>query len=120
MLLNAMKPKQSFVKKLKTKMFITKMKEKKVCKGIKRSNITKMKFDMYKNCLFDSKNTRETVYNITSKELQLYTVKTNKIALSPYDDKLYLNNNIETTPYGYIKPEKGGEVSSLPFSTVRI
>lgn len=85
------------------KKFITGMKEKKVYKGIKRSNIKKIKFDIYKNCLFDYKNTTETVYNITSKGLKLYTVKINKIALSPYDNKLYLVNNIETHPFGYSK-----------------
>ena len=40
------------------------IKEKKVCKGIKRCNIEKMKFEMYKNCLFNSQVTTETVYTV--------------------------------------------------------
>ena len=49
------------------------IKEKKVCKGIKKSNIEKMKFEMYKNCLVKSEQTREKVYSIVSKQHNLYT-----------------------------------------------
>lgn len=77
------------------------IKEKKVCKGIKKSNIEKMKFDMYKNCLIKSEQTREKVHSIVSKHHNLYTVELDKIALSPYDDKRYLVDNINTLPYGY-------------------
>lgn len=70
------------------------IKQKKVCQGIKRCNIEKMKFEMYKNCLIDSQVTTETVHNITSKGLHLYTTKTQKTQLSPYDDKRYLIDNM--------------------------
>lgn len=89
---------------LRSKMYAFKTDciEKKVCKGIRKQNIEKMKFDMYKDTLFNDKETYEDIYNITSKEYTLYTIKTRKIALSPYDDKRYLINNINTLPYGYI------------------
>jgi len=59
--------------------------EKEVCKGIKRSNIEKMKFEMYKNCLIKSEQTRDKVYSIISKQHNLYigTIETDKVALSP-------------------------------------
>ena len=75
--------------------------EKKVCKGIKRNNNEKIKFQMYKKCLINSETTTETVYGIVSKNLKLYTVELKKTALSPYDDKRYLVNNIDTLPYGH-------------------
>ncbi len=60
-----------------------------------------MKFEMYKNCLVKSEQTREKVYSIVSKQHNLYTVELDKIALSPYDDKRYLIDNINTLPFGY-------------------
>ena len=88
---------------LRSKMYAFRndIKEKKVCKGIKKSNIEKMKFEMYKNCLVESKQTREKVYSIVSKQHHLYTVELDKIALSPYDDKRYLVDNVNTLPYGF-------------------
>lgn len=90
---------------LRAKMyaFKTDIKEKKVCKGIRKCNIEKMKYDMYNETLLESKITTETVYNITSKDFQLYTVKSQKTALSPFDDKRYLVDNINTLPYGYLE-----------------
>lgn len=88
---------------LRSKMYAFRndIKERKVCKGIKKSNIENMKFEMYKNCLVESKPTREKVYSILSKQHHLYTVELDKIALSPYDDKRYLVDHINTLPYGY-------------------
>jgi hypothetical protein len=88
------------------KSFKTEMKEKKVCKGIKKQNIEKIRFEMYKECLFNNKETREPVCNIISKKLKLYSVVVDKVALSPYDDKRYLVNQIKTLPYGYYKIDK--------------
>jgi hypothetical protein len=88
------------------KSFKTEMKEKKVCKRIKKQNIEKIRFEMYKDCLFNNKETRESVCNIISKKLKLYSVVIDKVALSPYDDKRYLVNQIKTLPYGYYKIDK--------------
>ncbi|KAG5864647.1 hypothetical protein JTB14_038372 [Gonioctena quinquepunctata] len=71
------------------------IKEKKVCKGIKRCDIEKMKFGMYKDFLMNTKTT-ETV----SKDLKLYTVELKKVALSPFDYKRFLVDKINTLPYG--------------------
>lgn len=88
---------------LRSKMYAlrTDLKEKKVCQRIRKCNIERMKFDMYKNCLFKDEQTKEIVYGITSKHLNLYTTEMSKIALSPYDDKRYLEDNVNTLPYGY-------------------
>lgn len=88
---------------LRSKMYAFRndIQEKKVCKGIRRCNIEKMKFNMYKNCLLNDEQTREKVYGIMSKKYRLYTIELEKIALSPYDDKRYLIDNINTLPFGY-------------------
>jgi hypothetical protein len=90
---------------LRSKMysFKTDISEKKVCKGIKYCNIERMRFDMYKDCLLNDKVDTQTIHNIESQKLKLYTTQTQKVALSPYDDKRYLVDNINTLPYGYYK-----------------
>lgn len=54
---------------LRSKMysFRNDFKEKKVCKGIKRVNIEKMNFNMYKDTLMHSQITKETIYSIVSR-----------------------------------------------------
>ena len=38
-------------------------------------------------------------YNIRAQNFEIYTVKQNKISMSPFDNKRYLVNNKETIPY---------------------
>jgi hypothetical protein len=44
-------------------------------------NIEKNRFEMYKDCLFNNKETRELVCNIISKKLKLYSVVVDKVAI---------------------------------------
>jgi hypothetical protein len=44
-------------------------------------NIEKTRFEMYKDCLFNNKETRELVCNIISKKLKLYSVVVDKVAI---------------------------------------
>ena len=89
---------------LRSKMYAlrTDASEKKVGKGIPKVNLEKKRFMEYKDVLFNEKVTKETIHNIVSSRLQLYTSKNIKIGLSPYDDKRYLVDNINTLPFGYI------------------
>jgi hypothetical protein len=81
--------------------FRTDVKEKKVCKGIKKSNIERIKFDNYKDCLLNQQQTTEEIYRIQSNKLQMYTIK--EVAFSPYDDKKYLVDNMTRLSFGHYK-----------------
>ncbi|KAJ8909476.1 hypothetical protein NQ315_002673 [Exocentrus adspersus] len=73
-------------------------------KGVK-SNVVKksITFDDYENCLRKSIEMHRTQRTIQSKLHHVYSVEQSKIALSPYDDKRHLLNNIEhnTLPWGH-------------------
>jgi hypothetical protein len=88
---------------LKSKMyaFRTCIREKKVCKGIKKSHVERIKFNTYKFCLFNQQQTTEEIHRIQSNKLQMYTIKDTKVALSPYDDKKYLINNMIRYSFGH-------------------
>nr|XP_018912649.1 PREDICTED: uncharacterized protein LOC109040960 [Bemisia tabaci] len=90
---------------LRSKMYAlrTDANEKKVGKGINKSNLEKKRFLEYKDVLFNEKLTKETIHNIVSDRLQLYTSENVKVGLSPYDDKRYLVDSINTLPFGYCK-----------------
>ena len=61
--------------------------EKKTAKGIKKS-VTKRKLRHanYKECLFEKKRTMTSMNQIRSQYHEIYSIKLNKIGLSPYDD----------------------------------
>lgn len=72
-------------------------------KGIKssvvKSTITSSHFE---DCLFNSNLIRRDQCTIRSRYHKLYTEKSNKLALSPYDDKRYLiKNSTDTLPWGH-------------------
>ena len=79
--------------------------EKKTAKGIKRSTIRqKLRHDMYRDCLFSSSRTYETVRNIRSINHEIFTVKQTKLALSSFDDKRYvLNDQFSTNAHGHFR-----------------
>ena len=55
-----------------------------------------------KNCLLNTTTTREFQKRIQSENHQLCTIETNKIALSPFDDKRYiLKNGVTSYAYGH-------------------
>ena len=75
------------------------------CKGISKSvNQQVLRHEMYKDCLFQVQDRRDTVSRIGSHHHQLYTYNTHKISLSPLDDKRYvLEDKINTLAYGHYK-----------------
>ncbi|XP_028417042.1 uncharacterized protein LOC114541307 [Dendronephthya gigantea] len=77
--------------------------EKKTAKGIKKS-VTKRKLRHinYKECLFDKKRTMASMNQIRSERHEIYSIKLNKIGLSPYDDKRYIiKDGVNTLAYGH-------------------
>ena len=82
-----------------------KLVEKKTAKGIKKS-VTKRKLRHanYKECLFEKRQTMASMNQIRSERHEIYSIKLNKIGLSPYDDKRYiLNDGMNTLAYGHYK-----------------
>ena len=65
--------------------------EKKTAKGITR-NVTErvIAHQDYKDCLFEQKIKMASMNQIRSERHQMYSIKLNKIGLSPYDDKRYI------------------------------
>ena len=82
-----------------------KLVEKKTAKGIKKS-VTKRKIRhaSYKECLFEKRQTVASMNQIRSERHEIYSIKLNKMGLSPYDDKRYiLNDGMSTLAYGHYK-----------------
>ncbi|XP_041361970.1 uncharacterized protein LOC121377941 [Gigantopelta aegis] len=84
-------------------------KEKKIAKGVSKTVIKKvLKHTMYKKCLFEHSQLRHSMTNIQSVNHQLYSVATNMISLSPYDDKRYvLEDGIHTLAHGHYRTPTG-------------
>ena len=80
-------------------------KEEKKAKGVKKPVIkNQLKFEEYKECLFNKSILRKEQYNIRSYDHEVFTEKINKIALSPFDDKRYiLEDGINTLAWGHYK-----------------
>jgi len=76
--------------------------EKKICKGIKKSVVkNKFSFEDFNNCLFDMRPVMRECNTLRSYQHEMYSVTTNKVALSAFDDKRYLVDHILTLLYGY-------------------
>jgi len=69
-------------------IFHSEKKLKGVCKKYVKKNL---KFEHYKKCLFDGKNTYAEFNRIGSRNYKLFTIKTRKKALSAFDDKVSFN-----------------------------
>lgn len=80
----------------------------KTCKGISRSvNKLVLKHEMYRDCLFNGEQRVDQMSRIGSKGHHLYTYDINKVSLSPYDDKRYINDDrVTTLAYGHYKIAK--------------
>ena len=57
----------------------------------------------YNTVLQTGESIKRDVVGFRSFEHQIYTVKTNKTALTTYYDKLYMTDNNTCVPYGYYK-----------------
>lgn len=75
----------------------------KKAKGVKRYIVSnKISVDDYLSCLRENSERVYAQNNISSHKHQLYTVTTNKVALSPFDDKRYIcSDGISTLPWGH-------------------
>ena len=78
---------------LRAKMYSlkTKKQEMEKVKGMKKNVVKKdIIHQDYVDCLFEERKFMHTMQTIRSFKHQLYTIKQNKVFLSPYDDKRYL------------------------------
>ena len=90
---------------LRAKMYPlkTKKEEMKKAKGVKKNIVKKdISHQDYVDCLFEERKFMHTMQTIRSFKHQLYTIKQNKVSLSPYDDKRYLlDDGVSSLPYGH-------------------
>jgi hypothetical protein len=93
---------------LRSKMYSIKLnsqKEEKKAKGIVKSVVKKdLKHEMYDNTLQTTEKLYSQMKIIRSEKHRVYTMTTNKISLSAYDDKRYLlDDGITSYAYGHYK-----------------
>ena len=84
--------------------------EKKICKGLGRAAIkNRVKFEHYKQCLFEKKTRRYDFHSISSKKHSISTIRINKQALTHFDSKRFIYScGIHSEPYGSVLIEKFG------------
>ena len=79
-------------------------KDKKTCKGIKKCvKDFKIKHQNYKETLMKGDNMNVSQRTIRSYNHAVYSIETNKIALSSVNNKRYMINNIDSYSYGHYK-----------------
>jgi hypothetical protein len=107
---------------LRSKMYSFKIQNEseasKAAKGVKASVIKhQLQHKDYKACLFERAQLEHEFSHITSKSHSVVTALKRKISLSPFDDKRYLLNDIESVPYGCVslddEVETGEDEKSL-------
>lgn len=77
---------------------------KKKAKGIRKSALSKITVEMYKECLFNSTFNRIKQALIVSKKHNISTVLQNKVGLSAfYDKKFVLDDGINSRSYGHFE-----------------
>ena len=91
---------------LKSKAYsftLSDLSEVKKLKGIGKSVINKdVRFDDYKDCLFNSRTKMNKMYTLNSDKHEMYVNEVNKISMSPFDDKRCIcDNGIDTQPFGF-------------------
>ncbi|KAK5644785.1 hypothetical protein RI129_006085 [Pyrocoelia pectoralis] len=89
---------------LRAKMYAYTVDEKvvKKSKGSTAASVKQITIKDYKNVLFDSEVIKRYQHLIRSKKHEVFTIKQNKVILSPYDDKrIILFNSTNTRPWGY-------------------
>ena len=89
--------------KLKMCSLKTKKEEMKKAKGVKKNVVKKdVSHQDYVDYLFVERKFMHTMQTIRSFKYQLYTIKQNKVSLSPYDDKRYLmDDGVSSLPCGH-------------------
>ena len=75
---------------------------KKSAKGITKHAQEQISHDNFKECLLNGNVLRKLNTRIASSKHALYTVTTNKLCLSSFDNKRFIKENcIDTLPYGH-------------------
>ena len=78
--------------------------ESKAAKGVKRNVIkNELHHADYKKCLFQSEQMEHAFRTISSKAHNVATNESRKVSLSPFDDKRYLIDAVNSLPYGHYK-----------------
>ena len=99
-------PPEEFVG-LKSKMYslLCEEHDKKTAKGVKKSTLKRdITHQSYLQCLLREQTLMATMTQIRSYDHRVFTIKINKIGLSPYDDKRYvLDNGRDTLAYGHYR-----------------
>ena len=71
-------------------------------KGISRVVVkNEITHEDYNKVLKDGKSIKKYVVSIRSFNHKVYTIKTNKIALTAYYDKMYMTDGNNCVPFGY-------------------
>ena len=71
-------------------------------KSIHKGHNSYIKYDEFKDTLFNNNIIRHNMKGIKPFNHRMYTYESNKISLSCYDDKRYvLDDGINTLPYGH-------------------
>ena len=90
---------------LRSKMYSLKVldeQEVKVAKGVKTPVIKKeLSFEDYEACLREEKELEHDFFTLRSNCHQVCTTHQSKKSLSPFDDKRWLLNNLDSLPYGH-------------------
>ena len=88
---------------IKPKMYLIKSDEgdKKTAKGVQRAVLKQqIQFENYRSCLYDFVTFHHTMHRLQSRKHDIFAIETNKVSLSPLDDKRWSINAIETYAYG--------------------
>ena len=67
--------------------------EQKKAKDINRNVVATVSHNEYKYVLWNNKSLRHSINGILSKDHRIETYEINKISLSSFDDKIYIQNN---------------------------
>ena len=62
-------------------------------KGVNRNVVATISHNKYKDVLLNQKCLRHSINRIQSKDHKIVTYEINKISLSCFDDKIYIQNN---------------------------
>ncbi|XP_031338205.1 uncharacterized protein LOC116179551 [Photinus pyralis] len=89
---------------LRAKMYAYRVDDKvlKKSKGSTAASIREITLQDYKRCLFNDDIVKRDQYLIRSQKHSVFTIRQNKVVLSPHDDKRSISLNcINTRPWGY-------------------
>lgn len=77
------------------------------CKGVDHHAQSQLTLQQYKDCLYKKREVGATIRNIQVANGKLYTTETNKIALTPFDDKRFIKNcGLHTAPYSALSVDE--------------